>query len=193
MKNSQKVIAFTAPSGAGKTTIVKALLKSSDRFVFSVSATTRIARENEKNGLDYHFISEETFKKKIHEDAFIEWEEVYQGLFYGTLKEEVRKNHANGLVTIFDIDVKGALKLKKFFKDDILVIFVQPPSIEALKDRLRNRKTESVVELNKRLQKSEEELSFAGKFDVIVVNDKLEDALKEVKQLVTDFTGVEMN
>ena len=156
-----KVIIVSAPSGAGKTSIVKHVLNFLPELRFSTSATTRAMREGEVNGRDYHFLSVEDFKKGIQRDEFLEWEEVYHNQFYGTLKSEIRRIWDEGKVVIFDVDVKGGLNIKKFFGDDALAIFVEQPTVQELENRLRKRGTETEESLRKRVEKAEYELSFA--------------------------------
>lgn len=182
-----KLILFTAPSGAGKTTIVHRLLNADKRLAFSVSATTRKKREKETEGLDYYFLSEQAFKEKVRKGEFVEWEEVYSGVFYGTLISEVERLTKDGKAVLFDIDVKGALNIKKKFGDSALAIFVKPPSLEILKERLRNRKSENDESMTKRMERAEYEMSFENKFDTVVVNDNLEQAVAEAKMKVGRF------
>lgn len=182
-----KLIIFTAPSGAGKTTIVQHLLKNMPEMAFSISATTRARRENEVEGKDYYYIGVAEFKKLIAEEAFAEWQEVYPNQFYGTLKREMERIWAEGKHILFDIDVKGALNLKLAYPEQSLAVFVKPPSKEALFERLRQRKTENEESLRKRLAKAEEELTFENKFDHILVNDVLETALEEAQNVVRRF------
>ncbi|MFZ4863406.1 guanylate kinase [Sphingobacterium sp. Mn56C] len=183
-----KLIIFSAPSGAGKTTIVKHLLtKHSDKIAFSISASTREPRGTEVDGKDYYFISKEEFLHKIAKQEFIEFEEVYSGTFYGTLRAEVERIWALGKSVIFDIDVVGGLRLKSKFPDEALAIFVNPPSLEVLKQRLSGRGTDSEEKLQERFAKAEHELSFADKFDVILNNFDLDTACNEAEKLVLDF------
>ena len=185
---SGKLIIFSAPSGAGKTTIVRRLLeKHSDKIAFSISASTRQPRGAEVNGVDYYFISKEYFLHKVAKHEFIEFEEVYSGTFYGTLRSEVERIWNEGKHVIFDIDVVGGLRLKSKFPDQALAIFVNPPSLEVLKERLTGRGTDSQEKLNERFAKAEHELSFADKFDVILHNNDLETACAEAEKLVLDF------
>ncbi len=182
-----KLIIFTAPSGAGKTTIVKHLLKTRPDLVFSISACTRSQRYGETNGLDYYFLTVNEFENKIKEGDFIEWEEVYHNQYYGTMKSEVEKHLAAGKHVLFDIDVKGAVNIQKHYGKRALSIFVAPPSPEALLDRLKNRKTEDEDSLRKRLTRAREELTYERKFDVTLVNDHLEKTLEEAELLVKLF------
>lgn len=183
-----KLIIFSAPSGAGKTTIVKYLLgKHPDKISFSISASTRQAREGEVDGKDYYFISKEDFLHRIAKKEFIEFEEVYSGTFYGTLRSEVHRIWAMGKQVIFDIDVEGGLHLKRKFNERALAIFVQPPSLEVLAQRLRGRGTDSEEKLHERIVKAEKELAYAERFDVILQNDDLEKACLDAEKLLLDF------
>lgn len=182
-----KLIVFTAPSGAGKTTIVRHLLKNHTNLAFSVSATTRQARPNEKEGEDYYFMSPQKFRQLIQDEAFVEWEEVYEDQYYGTLRTEIERLWQKKLHILFDIDVKGALSIKQAYPKESLVIFVKPPSQKALLERLRGRKTEDPENLKKRLQKAAEELQYEHRFDKVLVNDQLEQALIEAEQMVAHF------
>ncbi len=185
---SGKLLIFSAPSGAGKTTIVRRLLeKHSDKIAFSISASTRKPRGEEKDGTDYYFISKEDFLHKVAKHEFIEFEEVYAGTFYGTLRSEVERIWEQGKHVIFDIDVVGGLRLKSKFPDEALAIFVKPPSLEVLKERLTGRGTDSEDKLKERFAKAELELSYADKFDVILQNNDLETACAEAEKLVLDF------
>lgn len=188
---SGKLIIVSAPSGAGKTTIVKHLLTDDLDLEFSVSACSRPQRTGEKNGKDYYFLSVDDFKRKIKNEEFVEWEEVYTDHFYGTLKSEVDRILQNNKNVIFDVDVKGGLNIKKIYGDKALAIFIQPPSVETLEKRLRKRNTESTGNLNKRIQKAENELLFANKFDTIIINDMLEVAKKLTTQKVKKFLNPE--
>jgi len=185
--NKGKCIIFSAPSGAGKTTIVHNLLGRDLGLEFSVSACSRDPRPNEVVGKDYHFLGAEKFRQKIQEDAFVEWEEVYSNNFYGTLKSEMQRIWSKGNTVIFDVDVIGGLNLKKKFKDDALAIFVKPPSYEELEKRLRGRSTESEDKINQRMEKASKELAFAPEFDIILVNDNLEDACDQAANHVREF------
>ena len=183
-----KLIVFSAPSGSGKTTIVRHLLGVEKlNLEFSISATSREKRGNEIDGKDYYFLSAKEFKNKIKSDEFLEWEEVYRDNFYGTLKTEVERIWAKGKNVIFDIDVSGGLRIKRKFPEQALAVFVKPPSIDELKIRLKKRKTESADKINMRVAKASAELATAPLFDVIIVNDNLEKALKEAEALVGDF------
>lgn len=186
MKEGRCII-FSAPSGAGKTTIVRSLLKRDLGLCFSVSAATRPQREHEVNGRDYHFMSEEKFKELVEAGAFVEWEEVYPGHFYGTLKSEIQKIWNEGFNPIFDVDVVGGLDLKAAFGERALAVFVAPPSMEILGSRLRERATESTENLQLRLQKAAHEISYADLFDVVVLNDDLDRACLEAYDLVKRF------
>ncbi|MDX2359390.1 MAG: guanylate kinase [Crocinitomicaceae bacterium] len=191
METKGKCIIFSAPSGAGKTTIVHHLLKQDLGLEFSVSACSRDPRENEVTGKDYHFLGIELFKQKIQENAFVEWEEVYTNNFYGTLKSEMERIWSEGKTVIFDVDVIGGLNLKKQFADVAFAVFVKPPSYEELEKRLRGRSTESEDKINQRMEKANKELSFAPKFDVILVNDDLKEACEKAEELVKDFLSNE--
>lgn len=182
-----KCIIFSAPSGAGKTTLVHRLLASSENYAFSVSACSREPRENEINGRDYYFIGLDSFREKIKENAFVEWEEVYKDNYYGTLKSELNRIWSLGKTVVFDVDVVGGMNLKKIFKDNALAIFVNPPSLEVLEKRLRGRKTESEEKINMRISKATIELDRASEFDVIVENNVLEEAVEQVKLLANKF------
>ena len=182
-----KCLIFSAPSGAGKTTIVKYLLQCKLGLEFSVSATSRGKREHEVDGKDYYFLSPEDFKKKVSEDKFIEWEEVYTDTLYGTLKEEIERIWQLGKHVIFDVDVVGALNLKKVFGDKALAIFIMPPSVDALYERLNYRGTETPEIIQKRLGKAEKEMSKALEFDKVVLNDELDKAKEEALSVIQEF------
>ncbi len=182
-----KLLVFTAPSGSGKTTIVKHILNTFPNTGFSVSATTRAKRPYEIDGKDYYFISVETFKQWISENAFAEWEEVYEGQFYGTLKTEIERLTALGHHVVFDVDVKGALSIKHLYPDESLTIFIKVPSMDVLEKRLHRRGNETEESLKKRLIKAREELTFEPQFDVVLVNDVLEQTLKEAAYIVQKF------
>ncbi len=177
-----KLFVFSAPSGAGKTTIIKDILKNFPEFKFSVSATTRKKRPEEINGVDYYFISEEEFKRKIDNNEFVEWEKFYDN-YYGTLKKSIDENLSKGHTTIFEVDVKGALNIKKVYPEAIL-IFIAPPSVEELKKRLKQRNTETEEDLRKRIERAELELSFKDKFDYVVENINLSEAKESVKKII---------
>lgn len=183
-----KAIIFSAPSGAGKTTLVRHIVGiEAFNLSFSVSATSREIRGHEVDGKDYHFISVEEFKRKTEAGEFLEWEEVYKDQFYGTLKSEIESIWASGRNVIFDVDVLGGLNLKKIFGDRALAIFVQPPSIEALQFRLRNRSTETSDKIAMRIAKARKELTYANQFDVIIINDVLETAQAEAVKKISEF------
>ncbi len=187
-KKSGKLFVFSAPSGSGKTTIVHHLLNQEElNLDFSISATSRPQRGKEIDGKDYHFISPQQFEVFIKNDDFVEWEEVYQDNFYGTLKSEIERIWQQGKHVIFDIDVVGGLRIKKKFPNKTLAIFVQPPSIEEMEKRLRNRNTDTEEKIQERVTKAERELKFAKDFDVVLINDNLETAKKEAFKLVSDF------
>ena len=185
-----KAIIVSAPSGAGKTTIVKHLLSAVPCLEFSVSACSRAKRAGETNGKDYYFINVEDFNAKIGRNEFVEWQEVYPGSFYGTLKSEMDRIWAEKKIPIFDVDVVGALNLKRYFEAEGLAIFIQPPSIEELENRLRNRGSESEETLRKRVGKAEYELNFASRFDEIVINDDLNRKCAEVVSMVNAFLNL---
>ena len=184
---SGKAIIFSAPSGAGKTTLVKHILAKNPNISFSISACSRPIRENERKGEDYHFLSESDFKSKIENDEFIEWEEVYKGNYYGTLKSEIERIWGEGKHVIFDVDVIGGLNLKKYFNENALAIFVKPPSIKTLGKRLNERGTENLESLTKRIEKAVAEMGYADQFDQVIVNDDLDEAKTESERLVNNF------
>jgi guanylate kinase len=185
--NSQKSIVISAPSGAGKSTIVKALLEQNRNLTFSISACSRAPRGVEQNGVHYYFLSPELFKEKINKGEFFEWEEVYDGMFYGTLKSELERIWSAGQVVLFDVDVIGGLKIKELLKQDAISIFIQPPNIEELERRLIKRQTDSAEKISVRIAKAAKELKRAAAFDHIVVNDNLETAISEIKQIIDHF------
>lgn len=182
-----KLIIFSAPSGAGKTTIVKYLLGKIPQLSFSISATTREGRGDEINGKDYYFISKEDFLHKVAKHEFVEFEEVYSGTYYGTLLSEIQRIWDNGHHVVFDIDVEGGLRLKKKYGEDALAIFVQPPSMEVLIERLTGRGTDSEEKLAERIQKASKELKYADRFDVVLNNNDLDTACLNAEKLVKEF------
>ncbi len=184
-----KLVIFSAPSGAGKTTIVKHLLQKDLNLEFSISATSRQPRPNEIHAKDYYFLSNKEFQQKIENNEFLEWEEVYSGTCYGTLKSEVEKIRAAGKNVIFDVDVVGGLNIKKFYGNEALAIFVQPPSVEELRNRLENRSTEDSEKIAMRVAKAKQELGFANQFDVLIVNDDLQRATEQAELTVKEFLG----
>ncbi len=183
----EKVVIFSAPSGAGKTTIVHALLDELPELSFSISACSRSPRPNEVDGKDYFFIGLDSFKSYIEQEAFVEWEEVYKDHFYGTLRSELTRIWSDSKVVIFDVDVQGGIKLKRKFRDAALSVFVMPPSIEVLEDRLRKRSTETEDKLKQRIEKAEAEMKLASEFDVILENRELEKAIEEASGLIQHF------
>lgn len=188
MKKKGKIVIISAPSGAGKTTIVKEIMKTDIlNLMFSVSATSRKPRNYEKHSKDYYFLSPEQFKTEISKDNFVEWEEVYQNQFYGTLKSEVDRIWKLNKNIIFDVDVKGGINIKKQFKENSISIFIKPPSINELKNRLINRGTETEASLKKRIEKAEYELTFANQFDFIIINDELDKAINETLNRIKNF------
>lgn len=193
MSGKGKLIIFSAPSGSGKSTIVSYLMKKHPELnlAFSVSATTRAPRGTEKNGVEYIFLSEKEFKAKIAAGEFLEHEEVYPGRFYGTLKEQVERQTEKGENVVFDVDVKGGCNIKKFYGSRALSIFIQPPSVEELRRRLEGRATDAPEVIEQRLSKAAYELTFADKFDHVVVNDDLAEAEAETLKLVSDFLSCE--
>lgn len=181
------IIVFSAPSGSGKSTLINYLMQEVSGLTFSVSATSRAPRGTERDGVEYHFLSPERFRQLIRENAFIEYEEVYAGTYYGTLKSEVDSRLARGEDIVLDVDVKGALNVKRIYSQRALLIFIQPPSIDALRHRLELRHTDSADKIEQRLSKAAYELSFAPQFDRIIVNDDLATAQQEVVKTVQDF------
>lgn len=182
-----KLIIFSAPSGSGKTTIVKRLMEMVEGLEFSVSATSRPPRGVEQHGRDYYFLSAEEFDAKVAENAFVEWEEVYAGTKYGTMRSELERIWAKGNTILFDVDVKGGVRLKSIFGDQALSIFVMPPSVEELRNRLVGRATDSPEKIEQRIAKAGEELGYADRFDRVVVNDDLELAVEQVRRAVEEF------
>ena len=181
------IIIFSAPSGSGKSTIVNYLLQRHPELEFSVSATSRAPRGTEQHGEAYYFLTTEEFKKKIAENAFVEYEEVYSGCYYGTLKSEIERISTKGHHVVFDVDVVGGCNLKRIFGEEALSIFIAPPSVEVLRQRLKGRGTDSDEMIEKRVDKAEYEMTFAPKFDKIIVNDRLEDALQEAETAILQF------
>lgn len=182
-----KAIIISAPSGAGKTTIVKALLERIPILEFSVSACTRAMRTGEVNGKDYYFLPVEEFRRRIDNDEFVEFQEVYAGSFYGTLKSELERIWDKGHAVIFEVDAVGGVNLKQFFGDQALSVFIRPPSIETLETRLRARNTDDDASIEKRMAKARFELSFADRFDRVIINDHLDDAIQDAVDTVTEF------
>lgn len=188
INTQQKIVIITAPSGAGKTSITRHLLRTfSDKLEFSISAATRQARGNEKNGVDYYFISQEEFNNKIQHEEFAEWEMVYEGKYYGTLKSELHRIWSEGRIPVLDIDVKGAIHVQQQFPETTLSIFIEPPSVDELKRRLESRGTESEESLNARISKASYELSFRHSFNHIIVNSNLDRACREAEEIVSAF------
>lgn len=191
MGRQGKLVIFSAPSGSGKTTIVRRVLPMLPRLAFSVSATSRQMRPGEQDGRDYYFLTADDFRKAVAAGEFLEYEEVYAGQFYGTLKSELSRIWARNQDVVFDVDVKGGLRIKEQFPQQSLAIFIQPPSVAELKRRLEGRGTETPETLKKRLDRAEEELSFAPRFDLCIVNDDLERAVAEVQAAVMAFLQAE--
>lgn len=184
---SGKLIILSAPSGAGKSTIINELLKKHLKLEFSISACTRKPRGKEIHGEDYHFLSTEEFTSKINNEDFIEWEEVYAKHFYGTLKSEITRIFAKGNNVIFDIDIAGGLNIKKQYGKNAISIFIMPPSVEELEKRLRNRGTDSSENIKKRVDKAKHEISFSKEFDVIIINDNIEKAITDTERTISNF------
>ncbi len=186
-KRYNKIILVTAPSGAGKTSIIHHLMQKFPQLAFSVSATTRKARENEEDGVDYYFISEKEFKEKIHHKEFLEWEMVYEGKYYGTLKDEIERIWAQNKVPVLDIDVQGAIHVQQQYPVNTFSVFIQPPSLEELKSRLQSRGSETEESLQARVNKSAFELTFKSYFEHVVINNDFEQACKESEKIVASF------
>lgn len=183
----EQVIIFSAPSGSGKSTVVNHLLKTFDFFELSISATSRAPRGTEKDGVEYYFITPEEFRKRIEKDMFVEYEEVYEDRFYGTLKSEVQRIWDCGHIILFDVDVKGGVNLKRYFGDKALSVFIQAPSVEELRRRLESRATDSKEAIDERVAKAEEEMTYAPKFDRILINDDLQLCLAEAEDIINGF------
>ena len=184
-----KLIVISAPSGAGKTSIVHFLLKNLEGLSFSVSACSRVKRKNEADGIDYHFLSVEEFQKKIKKGDFLEWEEVYKDQYYGTLKSSVERIWHKGETVVFDVDVIGGINIKKQYLSECLAIFIMPPSLAVLEERLQKRGSESTQSLEKRLAKAKGEIARSGEFDKVILNDDFDMACKETKQLIQTYIG----
>ena len=182
-----KLIVISAPSGAGKTSIVRFLLGKTDALSFSVSACSRARRDNETDGIDYHFLTVDEFQKEIKEDSFLEWEEVYKNQYYGTLKSEVERIWREGKTVIFDVDVVGGLNIKKQYPENCLSIFIMPPSITVLEERLQNRGSESAVSLQKRLAKAKEEIEKSKEFDQVILNDDFGMVCMKTMEIIQKF------
>lgn len=185
-----KLLVFTAPSGSGKTTVVRHLLKTFDELAFSVSATTRDRRDHERHGHDYFFLSVETFQKWMKDSAFVEWEEVYDDQYYGTLKFEIERLWELGKKVVLDIDVKGAVSIQNIFPEQTKVVFIKVPTLEILIERLKARKTETDASLRKRIQRVKKELAFETKFDEILINDVLEETLSKAENIVKKYLNI---
>jgi guanylate kinase len=184
---NEKIIIFSAPSGSGKTTILKALIQSDLHLAFSISATSRKQRKDEINGKDYYFFTPEEFKDEIKKGSFLEWQEVYENQFYGTLLSEIDRLHLQKKNVVFDVDVLGGLNIKKYYGSNALALFIMPPSLDILRERLINRGTETEESLGKRLKKAVYEISFKNQFDVVLVNDQLESAVDKAYEIVSAF------
>ena len=188
-QHTGKLVILSAPSGAGKSTIVNQLLHTFPQLEFSISATSRAPRGKERHGVEYYFLSAEEFSRAVEQNEFVEWEEVYAGTCYGTLRSEVERIWDKDHVIVFDVDVKGGIRLKQIFREKALSIFIMPPSIEELRRRLEGRGTDTPEAIERRVQKAETEISFCRKFDHIVINNRLEDAVEETTSLIRNFIG----
>ena len=184
-----RILIFSAPSGSGKSTIVNYLMKEHPEFrlAFSVSATSRPPRGKEQDGVDYYFLTPDEFRRHIEQDDFLEYEEVYEGRFYGTLKSQVEEKLAAGMNVVFDVDVKGGINIKKYYGDDAMSVFIQPPSVAVLRERLIARNTDEMAQIEQRLAKAEYEMTFAPQFDRILINDDLDVAKQEAVDLIKNF------
>ncbi len=184
-----RILIFSAPSGSGKSTIVNYLMKEHPEFrlAFSVSATSRPPRGKEKDGVDYYFLTPDEFRRHIEQDDFLEYEEVYEGRFYGTLKSQVEEKLAAGMNVVFDVDVKGGINIKKYYGDDAMSVFIQPPSVAVLRERLIARNTDEMAQIEQRLAKAEYEMTFSPQFDRILINDDLDVAKQEAVDLIKNF------
>lgn len=189
MADKGKLIIFSAPSGSGKSTLINYLMQQGLPLSFSVSATSRAPRGSEQHGVEYYFLTEEEFRKRIAADEFLEYEEVYPGKFYGTLKSEVERLRNAGRHVMFDVDVVGGVNIKRFYGDEAMSVFIQPPSVEVLRERLIGRATDAPEVIATRVAKAEQELTYAPQFDYVIVNDVLEEAQRDVLALVKEFTN----
>lgn len=189
MADKGKLIIFSAPSGSGKSTLINYLMQQGLPLSFSVSATSRAPRGSEQNGVEYYFLTEEEFRTRIAADEFLEYEEVYPGKFYGTLKSEVERLRNAGRHVMFDVDVVGGVNIKRFYGDEAMSVFIQPPSVEVLRERLIGRATDAPEVIATRVAKAEQELTYAPQFDYVIVNDVLEEAQRDVLALVKEFTN----
>lgn len=185
-----KVIIFSAPSGSGKSTIVNRLLEEMPRLEFSISATSRQPRGTEQNGVEYYFFTNDEFRERVAADEFLEWEEVYAGTSYGTLKSEIERIWSVGNVAVFDVDVVGGVNIKRIFAEEALSVFIMPPSVEELRVRLIARATDTTEAIERRVAKASAELEYAPQFDRVVINDNLEEAVSQVRQLVMEFIEI---